>query len=192
VKGDWNNPDRTVAVSYDGSYWQLNLERTLVTRGQFNLTGGFNHSRLSGDGATTVWPIHIINNQARMGEGRLKKMTAGLKAGDVVTKRELERVLLLINDLPGMEVKRTLAPGKTEGTTELTLNITDTDQYSGSAYADNHGNRFTGAARGGLSVGVQNLPIPATLGWFYPILRFTGADYKTAGGGGSGQKDRSR
>jgi hemolysin activation/secretion protein len=99
----------------------------------------------------------IINNQARMGDERLKKMTAGLKAGDVVTKRELERVLLLINDLPGMEVKGTLAPGKTEGTTELTLNITDTDQYSGSAYADNHGNRFTGAVRGGLSVGVQNL-----------------------------------
>jgi hemolysin activation/secretion protein len=99
----------------------------------------------------------IINNQARMGDERLKKMTAGLKAGDVVTKRELERVLLLINDLPGIEVKGTLAPGKTEGTTELTLNITDTDQYSGSAYADNHGNRFTGAVRGGLSVGVQNL-----------------------------------
>jgi hemolysin activation/secretion protein len=97
-----------------------------------------------------------INNQARMGDERLKKMTAGLKAGDVVMKCELERVLLLINDLPGIEVRGALAPGKTEGTTELTLNISDTDQYSGSAYADNHGNPFTGAARGGFGFNIAN------------------------------------
>jgi hypothetical protein len=51
VKGYWNDPGKTAAVSYDGSYWELNLERTLVIRDRFNLTGGFNYSRLSGDGA---------------------------------------------------------------------------------------------------------------------------------------------
>jgi hypothetical protein len=51
VKGDYNNPNRTAAVSYDGSYWELNLERMFVTRDRFHLMGGFNYSRLSGDGA---------------------------------------------------------------------------------------------------------------------------------------------
>jgi hemolysin activation/secretion protein len=99
----------------------------------------------------------IINNQARIIDDRLKKMAAGLKVGDVVTKAELERVLLLINDLPGVDVKATLASGQNAGTTELTLNVIDTDKYSGSAYADNWGNRFTGAVRGGFGVNVANL-----------------------------------
>jgi hemolysin activation/secretion protein len=98
-----------------------------------------------------------IDNQARIADERLKKMTARLKEGDIVTKADLERVLLLINDLPGVDVKATLASGQNAGTTELTLNVIDTDKYSGSVYADNWGNRFTGAVRGGFGANVANL-----------------------------------
>jgi hemolysin activation/secretion protein len=98
-----------------------------------------------------------INNQARIADERLRKMATGLKEGDIVTKAELERVLLLINDLPGVAVKATMAPGRDPGTTELTLNVTDTDKYTGSVYADNWGNRFTGAVRGGFGTNVANL-----------------------------------
>jgi hemolysin activation/secretion protein len=97
-----------------------------------------------------------INNQAWIGDERLKKMSVLLREGEVVTKAELERVLLLINDLPGVGVKATLAPGKDPGTTDLTLNISDTAKYTGSLYADNWGNRFTGAVRGGFGANVAN------------------------------------
>lgn len=50
VKGDWDNPDRTASASYDGSYWELNIRHTFVTRDTFSLTGGLNWSELSGDG----------------------------------------------------------------------------------------------------------------------------------------------
>jgi hemolysin activation/secretion protein len=99
----------------------------------------------------------IINNRARIGDERLKQMAVGLKEGDIVTKTELERVLLFINDLPGVGVKATMAPGQTAGSTELTLNISDTAKYTSSVYADNWGNRFTGAVRGGFSTGIANL-----------------------------------
>jgi hemolysin activation/secretion protein len=67
---------------------------------------------------TGKYGVININNQARMGDERLKKMAAGLKEGDIVTKRELERVLFLINDQPGIDVKAALAPGEDAGTTD--------------------------------------------------------------------------
>jgi hemolysin activation/secretion protein len=98
-----------------------------------------------------------INNRARITDGRIERMTAALQTGDIVTHAALERVLLLVNDLPGIDVKAALAPGQDAGTTNLTINVSDAVKSTGSVYADNHGNRFTGAGRGGLSIGIQNI-----------------------------------
>jgi hemolysin activation/secretion protein len=100
--------------------------------------------------------VIIINNQAGLTDQRLAGMVAELKEGDIVTQTELERTLLLIKDLPGVDVQATLAPGQTAGTTDLTLNIIDTAKYTGSLYADNWGNRYTGAVRGGFSASSAN------------------------------------
>ena len=58
--------------------------------------------------------------------------------------RDLERYLLLVDDLPGVSVKSVLTPSKfKQGATNITL-IFDTKGYEGSVGADNRGTKFNG------------------------------------------------
>ena len=59
----------------------------------------------------------------------------------------LERGLLLLNDLPGISAQAKLDPGSEPGTTRLSVDVTEGPLISGSAWADNFGNRYTGAER---------------------------------------------
>jgi len=64
----------------------------------------------------------------------------------------MERNLLLLTDLPGVQVKSVLKPGATPGTTELWLDLAPGPRVSGSVEADNQGNTYTGSNRVGASV----------------------------------------
>jgi hemolysin activation/secretion protein len=119
----------------------------------------------------------ILNNQARIADGRLAKMSGRLRPGEVVTRETLEEALLLVNDLPGIAVKATLAPGQNAGTTDITLNVSNTAKYDGLLYTDNRGNRYTGRYRAGFSSDVANI------GHYGDALQIGG---QTAGDGLSG------
>ena len=67
---------------------------------------------------------------------------------------ELERSLMLLNDLPGVEVGSTLKPGTAVGTSDLDVEIRNRPLLSGNLEADNYGNRYTGEYRLG---GVLNI-----------------------------------
>ncbi|MBU2322733.1 MAG: ShlB/FhaC/HecB family hemolysin secretion/activation protein, partial [Gammaproteobacteria bacterium] len=101
-----------------------------------------------------------INDQAGLGGSALAPLAA-LQAGDAVQARPLERSLLLLQDTPGVEVKSTLRPGSSTGTSDLLVNIERAPLLSGSIDADNYGNRFTGQYRLG---GTLNLNSPLGLG----------------------------
>jgi len=59
----------------------------------------------------------------------------------------LDRGLLLLNDLPGIEARAVLSPGEVLGTTVVTAELTEGPLLTGSAEADNQGNKFTGRLR---------------------------------------------
>lgn len=101
-----------------------------------------------------------INDQAGLSGSALAPLAA-LQAGDAVQGKPLERSLLLLQDTPGVEVKSTLRPGSSTGTSDLLVNIERTPLLSGSIDADNYGNRFTGQYRLG---GTLNLNSPLGLG----------------------------
>ena len=101
-----------------------------------------------------------INDQAGLSDSVLAPLAA-LQAGDAVQARPLERSLLLLQDTPGVEVKSTLRPGSSTGTSDLLVNIERAPLLSGSIDADNYGNRFTGQYRLG---GTLNLNSPLGLG----------------------------
>lgn len=92
-----------------------------------------------------------VDNRSRLGSSALAPL-AELKAGDIVQADGLERSLLLFNDTPGVEVKSTLKPGATVGTTDLQVDVQPGALVSGSIDADNYGNRFTGEYRFGGSL----------------------------------------
>lgn len=101
-----------------------------------------------------------INDKAGLGGSALAPLAA-LQAGDAVQARPLERSLLLLQDTPGVEVKSTLRPGTSTGSTDLLVNIERAPLLSGSIDADNYGNRFTGQYRLG---GTLNINSPLGLG----------------------------
>jgi hemolysin activation/secretion protein len=97
-----------------------------------------------------------MNNGAGISGGRIEKMLGAVQPGSIVTRAGLERVLLLINDLPGVLVKATLTPGAASGSTDLILNISDTQAFTGMYYTDNWGSASTGRYRGGMRFSLGN------------------------------------
>ncbi|WP_310468990.1 ShlB/FhaC/HecB family hemolysin secretion/activation protein [Sphingomonas sp.] len=97
-----------------------------------------------------------VNNQAGLSRGLARGALAGLASGDRVSSRPLERRLLLLSDIPGVEVTSTLSPGGAVGSSDLLVNLRQRRLVSGMVEADNGGNRFTGAYRAGGSVNFNN------------------------------------
>jgi len=93
----------------------------------------------------------------------------------------LERSLMLLSDLPGVDVESTLRPGATVGTSELDVDIRDTARLSGSVDADNYGNRYTGQFRGGGTLDVNE---PLHLGDVFTLRGDTSGPGMTYGRAG--------
>jgi hemolysin activation/secretion protein len=93
-----------------------------------------------------------LNNPKELSDYTAKSIFGGLNSGDTITIAPLERRLLLLSDLPGMEVKSTLAPGASVGAADLIVDITPGDRITGEVDVDNAGNRYTGEYRIGTTV----------------------------------------
>ena len=66
------------------------------------------------------------------------------KDGGPLNVRDLERALLLINDLPGLSARSVIAPSKTKtGAADLTIMV-ERDPYDAFVGLDNYGSRFLG------------------------------------------------
>ena len=79
-------------------------------------------------------------------------VSAAAAPGQPIVEKNVERGLLLLNDLPGVDVKSTLVPGATPGTSDLVVEETEGGLLGGSVDIDNYGNRYTGRIRTGASV----------------------------------------
>ncbi|MBV9191772.1 MAG: ShlB/FhaC/HecB family hemolysin secretion/activation protein, partial [Betaproteobacteria bacterium] len=95
-------------------------------------------------GGVTVKPIGDTRLRTQVVEGTLQR---ALPAGNLIRQEDLERGLLLLNDLPGTDVRSVLQPGATLGTTNLVAELAEGPLFSGEVDVDNHGNRFSGANR---------------------------------------------
>lgn len=116
------------------------------------------------DGLVTVQIVEgkvesvIIKSPGRYGREFVEPyLTPLLSAhpGGLVTDAALERQLLLLNDLPGMRARATLAPGQAFGSTVVELDTQE--KFIGvSLGANNSGSRETGRVRLDGSVEVNN------------------------------------
>ena len=98
-----------------------------------------------------------LRNQSSLRDGTANSVIAGINGGDKVDVAPLEQRLLLLSDMPGVNVKSTLTPGASVGASDLIIDITPGQRVSGSVDADNEGNRYTGSRRIGGSVNVNEL-----------------------------------
>jgi hemolysin activation/secretion protein len=104
------------------------------------LKGRLDGAAIEGGG----WKISL-NEGARIDAGTLNAIAeAAAPSGSAVRQEELERALLLMNDLPGVGARSRLEPGTETGTTRITVDATEGPLFTGNAWADNNGNHSTG------------------------------------------------
>jgi hemolysin activation/secretion protein len=98
-----------------------------------------------------------IKDNKRFTEDELLKRLEIIKKEDVLSEKTLEEILLSINDLPGIKVRSLLKAGKEPGTSDLTLEVTESSTHAFSFDVDNFGSRFTGKTRMGISLSTAHL-----------------------------------
>lgn len=115
---------------------------------------------LNGSVTITVVEGHYgkitLYNQTSLSDHLVNSILAGLETGDTISIAPLESRLLLLADLPGVEVKSTLVPGAMPGASDLIVSITPGQRVTGEVDADNAGNRYTGEYRVGATVNLNN------------------------------------
>ncbi len=100
--------------------------------------------------------IHLTNESGLMDKSA-KGMLAGLKPGDIIRTRKLENALYNLRDLSGVEVQGVLSPGAEQGTSDLTVHVTNKKKTSVILYSENYGSKDAGRYRYGLQGEVRNL-----------------------------------
>ena len=90
--------------------------------------------------------IHL-DNHGQVDDKLLQATLDPLQRGQVIGQAELDRVLLLLSDIPGIVTSAILKPGQTVGTADIGVNIAQGPFALGNAALEDNGNRYTGRAR---------------------------------------------
>lgn len=114
------------------------------------------------DGAVTITVLEghygkvTLRNSTNLSDDLANGLLSGLNSNDAVSIAPLESSLLLLSDLPGVNVKSTLIPGASVGASDLIVDVTPGQRLTGSVDSDNQGNRYTGANRLGATVNLND------------------------------------
>jgi hemolysin activation/secretion protein len=91
----------------------------------------------------------IRGRDLRISEPRLEKTATSAAPDDSpASMQDIERGVLLLNDLPGIQAKSNVERGDAPGTARLAVNASEGPFLSGQVVGDNYGNRYTGNYRG--------------------------------------------
>ena len=96
-------------------------------------------------------------NESGLKDKAAEKMLAGLKPGDIIRTGKLENALYNLRDLSGVEVQGVLSPGAEQGTSDITVRVTNKKKTSVVLYSENYGSESAGRYRYGLQGEVRNL-----------------------------------
>jgi hemolysin activation/secretion protein len=96
----------------------------------------------------------VIDGEYREWTGLIDKMANRITAGGTANTGDIERYLLLIDDLPGIRARGVIQPSDQPGGGTLVINV-EQELLEGSISLDNRGSRFVGPYRG-ILVGAVN------------------------------------
>lgn len=97
-----------------------------------------------------------LRNSSNLSDGLARSLLSDLNSREAVSIAPLETSLLLLSDLPGVNVKSTLVPGASVGASDLIVDVTPGRRVTGSVNLDNTGNRYTGANRAGATININD------------------------------------
>ena len=90
-------------------------------------------------------------------QGAKQYITASQGLGETVRMDQLERGMLILNDLPGVAADSVLQSGTKEGMIQQLIKLTNTPFITGSIDLDNTGSRASGEYRVGAGLNLNNL-----------------------------------
>jgi hemolysin activation/secretion protein len=100
--------------------------------------------------------FEVVGNEKFSSEEILARLQP-LQNDPALKESTLEKYLLGLNAIPGLNVKAVLKPGEAFGTSDLALQIEESRTYRIAFDADNFGSRFTGVQRYGLTADAGSL-----------------------------------
>jgi hemolysin activation/secretion protein len=133
------------------------IERYYQDRG-YPVAQAYLPAQDSSDGVVTIavsegrYGQVLVRNQSRVAAPVLADGLQDIKTGALVVSAPLEHQLLLLSDLPGVQITSALVPGTTFGTSDLLVDVLPTRRVTGSVDIDNAGNYYTGALRVGATL----------------------------------------
>lgn len=90
----------------------------------------------------------ILGNKSLVRDEVVQGLLDNVKKYDIVSLDTLERVMLIINDTPGIKVTRAdVLPGDRVGTSDFAVDAVATSPYTGYVSIDNYGSVYTGKNR---------------------------------------------
>jgi len=103
-------------------------------------------------------------------------LTERQKVGEPLSQADVERALLILNDLAGVQVAGALEPGDKPGETRLVVRVSDLPAVTGSVGISNTGGRATGASQGLATLNWNN---PSRIGdqWSLAAMGSQGVRY---------------
>lgn len=136
------------------------------------------------DGVVTIEVIEASMGKVNMDEQNHRVSNARVlniisrqqKPNMPLNAKNLDRALLLANDLPGVKVTGSLAPGRQTAETDLNLLVEDESLLSGNVLLDNNGPRVTGSDRASVNL---NFNSPLKIGDLLSLsaIHSRGSDY---------------
>ena len=125
--------------------------------------------------------VVLQGSQTRVDPAVLQAMVAVAQApGEVVQTQRIDRALLLLDDIPGLNVAGNFTEGEQPGQTNLLLGVADRASVAGDVSLDNNGSRSTGAERVMANLRVNS---PLGLGDLLQLtaLKTQGSDFERLG-----------
>jgi hemolysin activation/secretion protein len=102
--------------------------------------------------------VQVANAQ----EVRLRDDVVQAHVGDLVDVKPLlqadvERRLLLLNDIPGVVARAAFTPGSSQGAAEVVVSVAEEEPLAADVRFDNHGSRSSGEYRAGVGLQFKDL-----------------------------------
>lgn len=89
-----------------------------------------------------------LRNSSSLSDERAQAFLNQAVAGSAIRSDQIDRALLLLNDVPGVgAVRATLQPGASVGSSDLVVEIEPGQRFTGNVALDNYGSRYTGEKR---------------------------------------------
>lgn len=98
----------------------------------------------------------ILRNNSDLSDGLIHQVLDAPDAGEPILIEPLESRLLRLSDIPGVNIRSTLAPGTAPGSSDLIVEVQPGRRITGFVDADNAGNPYTGSNRVGGQLNFNN------------------------------------